>query len=838
MDNEFENSNKEIKKDFDILDNINISKILKINQKEEKINSSKYISQLYKDIIGNNYIIKSPFGYNNFLIYTDYITSGRSLNSIENFINNKILPTYTNIHSTINFCSEQTSNLYKESKDILRDYYNAWGNYSIIYHGQGCTNAIYKCIDLLNIKHYIKFYKNLESLVKIHNTIFKECQFKGDELKKRKMQYEIMTRDLRRKIDKYFRLFFYQCNFCHKIKSFEKNLYKCLLCNDENGNNYYFDCEGKYHIHEKTKIHINNLKRFYENSQNNLFNNKNDPREYSNFLDEIRKNYKITKDKVNWKRIPYNYDEEESKLHYIYDLIKDYKRFKPVIFISIYENNSNKLSWIESQSEVIIINNIEELHSIITSKEYINRYIKIGSFTAVSNITGLLIDVDAFSIEMHKNGGFVFFDYSSSFSDLEINMNEKLSDDYRKKLGFNNNFSEDDIKKYCYKDGIYLSPHRFIGGLNTPGVLIIHNRITMNILKSTYLGNGTVNYNLNNNNNNNYILNFEMKDESSTPNIIGIIRIGLMTYIRSKINSKLIIDIYDEYNKLMDNINEPNIYFFENEILKNKTHIPIFSFIIFYGDKFYHPNFICALLNDIFGIQTNFSSFCAPDYEKLLLKNKFDNIEEFKNFFIEGFEIFKPGYTRLNLPYFYPKFIIEYIIKAIKFICKNAQLFLGLYNYDIKNGKFFFYNKNELPKITISKMFKFDEFKNEEINIFESSYLDKDNSSYKYYESKNSKKFDEDITSGNTENVKENNEKLKSDDEIVGEISKEKLEIIFKKIEDYCCSDLLFNNLKEAQLEIQSQPRIYELESNDKFRWFLLYKDVKEEIQIYFKMLK
>ena len=85
---------------------------------------------------------------------------------------------------------------------------------------------------------------------------------------------------------------------------------------------------------------------------------------------------------------------------------------------------------------------------------------------------------------MHKNGGLVFFVYIGA-PYLKINLNGKLSDEYRKKLNFNNKLSKEDITKYCYKDGIFFSPHKFIGGPNIPGILIIHNRITMNTLKPT-----------------------------------------------------------------------------------------------------------------------------------------------------------------------------------------------------------------------------------------------------------------------------------------------------------------------------------------------------------------
>jgi selenocysteine lyase/cysteine desulfurase len=518
-----------------MMKNIDISKILK---KNNLYSSKEYLNKMYQNIIGNNYIMKSPFDFDNFLIYCDYTASGRGLNSLEDFITDKVLPKYANLHSTVGFCSEQTSSLSRESKDILRDYCNAWGNFSIIYHGQGCTGAIYKCIDLLNIKHYVKFYETLESLAKIHNTLFKENNYKEYEIKK-KIRYEIMTRDLRRKIDKYYRLFFFKCNFCHKFKTFDKIIYRCLLCKDKDGKNLCFGSEGEYYSHEKTDFHISNRKEFYKNPNKNLFNIENDSKEYSNFLDEIRRNYKITEEKVNWGRVEEHYEEEESKLYYIYDLIKDYKRFKPVVFVSIYEHNSNKLSWIETQAEVITVNNLEELHKKLISEEYKNRYIKIGSFTAASNITGLLIDVDAFSIEMHKNGGFAFFDYASAAPYLQINVNSILPDEYRKKLKFENKFSKEDIEKYCYKDGIFYSPHKFIGGPNTPGILIIHNRITMNSLKPTQAGGGTVNYVFEGKIE--YSLDIEVKEESGTPNIIGGIRNGVMTYIRSKIEHDLLL---------------------------------------------------------------------------------------------------------------------------------------------------------------------------------------------------------------------------------------------------------------------------------------------------------
>ena len=160
-----------------------------------------------------------------------------------------------------------------------------------------------------------------------------------------------------------------------------------------------------------------------------------------------------------------------------------------------------------------------------------------------------------------------------------------------------------------------------------------------------------------------------------------------MIKVRQEISHEFVIKKEEEYNKLfVDKLKGiPNLYILHNKYLKNKPHLPIYSFMISYGNnKFLHPNFICALLNDFFGIQSHPGCSYAPNYGAFLLgfdKNE-NYYEEIQKVVILGYEIFKPGYCRLNLPYFYPKYIIEYIINAIKFICKNGHLLLGLYELD------------------------------------------------------------------------------------------------------------------------------------------------------------
>ena len=633
---------------------------------EKGIDPQVFCDRLFDDMIGNNIQFESPITDENgnkmkkYLIYADFTASGKGLRQIENFIQDQVLPTYANVHSTVGHCAEITTKYLKESKDILRKYTNASGNYSIIFHGQGATGGVHKLIEVLSIKKYELFYNNL-------SIAYQLLQKNGNDI------IEIYKDSIIKTIIEQFNELFLNINFCYKIKE-NNNKYtvKCILCKTDLQN------EGDYHKHIEGTSHKNFLKEFKENPKE-LF--EMHGHQISDFIDIIGNKYKVS--------------NKES----IIKLINDYKKFKPVVFYSLYEHNSNSLSWKETQSEIVIINaDYDKFYDKLEEelKKYKDNYIKIGSFTASSNITGLLLDIDLISILMHKEKGFAFFDYAAGAPYLQIDLNDPLPDSYRKLLGFKQLNDYEKIK--CFKDGVFFSPHKFIGGPNTPGVLITHDRIYRNQLKPTQPGGGTVNFVYKNLID--YIQDVELKEESGTPNIIGSIRLGLMISIRSKIPHDFIIKKEEYYIKLFLNELEkiPNLYILHDSLLRNKAHVPVFSFMISFGDKFLHPNFICALLNDLFGIQSRPGCSCAPNYGSFLLgfdkdTNKY---KKFGQLIQEGYEIFKPGYLRLNLPYFYPEYIIKHIIKSIKYICENGHLLLGLYHYDIKSGKFFHFNSTPI----------------------------------------------------------------------------------------------------------------------------------------------
>ena len=491
------------------------------------------------------------------------------------------------------------------------------------------------------------------------------------------------------------------------------------------------------------------------------------------------------KDFIDIIRINYNFSSNESILR----LINDYQKFKPVVFYSLYEHNSNSLSWKETQCEIVVIEADYEIFYDVLKLEldkHKDNYIKIGSFTASSNITGLLLDVDKIAVLMHQANGFAFFDYAAAAPYLKIDVNDPLPDDYRELLGFVPLSPEEKTK--AFKDGMFFSPHKFIGGPNTPGVLIAHDRIYRNQLKPTQPGGGTVNFVYKDNID--YIHDVEYKEESGTPNIIGSIRLGLMISIRQKIPHDFIIKKDEEYISLflkgLENI--PNLYILHDDLLKNRTHIPVFSFMISFGDKFLHPNYICALLNDLFGIQSRPGCSCAPNYGRYLLGFDKDDVmvELLQSIISSGNDIFKPGYLRLNLPYFYPKYVIEYVIEAIKFICENGHLFLGLYYYDIKSGKFYHY-RNKNKEIDLS------------LNLFDFSA---------------NLPINEDLYAHKNEKIL-NEEELKN---IMNDVKKYMNNYQYLKNTFF-----IYNN------QLRSRRNDYQnFGEMDNGRWFCIYKDVKE----------
>ena len=304
---------------------------------------------------------------------------------------------------------------------------------------------------------------------------------------------------------------------------------------------------------------------------------------------------------------------------------------------------------------------------------------------------------------MHKHNGLAFFDYASGAPYLKMDMNKVLPESYRELL-FPNCYVDEEEEHLCFKDAMFFSPHKFLGGVNTPGVLIIQQRCVRNLLVPSEPGGGSVLFVTEHTQN--YVKNIESREESGTPDIIGGVRIGLSLLLREKIDHTYVLEIEDRINQLVKEklFNIPNLHILsDTEFIGDQPHTPIYSFLISYKGKFFHPNFISALLNDLFGIQSRPGCSCASLFGQYLLGIPQEYLHKLEILTCTGKEIYRPGYTRLNFPYFYPQYLIDYIIFAIEFCTEHAFKFFPLYAFKKESGN----SIGLIPEITIIGGFLF-----------------------------------------------------------------------------------------------------------------------------------
>ena len=274
-----------------------------------------------------------------------------------------------------------------------------------------------------------------------------------------------------------------------------------------------------------------------------------------------------------------------------------------------------------------------------------------------------------------------------------------------------------------------------IGGINTPGVLVVKKHLVTQVQPPSRSGGGTVFYV--SNTHHRFLSNRIERFEGGTPNIVGIIRTG-MTFLAKrrihdefsrivsqtqpntfgdldinrshdeKLTRKFIDSEFQTYDRVVKTLKKtaPNLVLLGNYINESPKkhapkHLPIFSFLIRCGQRFLHYNYVCAILNDLFGIQTRGGCQCAGPFSQRLLglstidqygeevPNKIN--EEVENALLyhkEKAELLRPGYTRLSLPFKGLREVeIDYVLKALAWTAENAWAFLPQYRCNHRTGE-------------------------------------------------------------------------------------------------------------------------------------------------------
>ncbi len=471
------------------------------------------LSHIRDAVIGRDEVVDGPFGPRR-VTYADYTASGRSLDFIEDFIREAVLPLYANTHTESSGTGLQTTRFREDAREIVQRCVGATDEHAVLFCGSGSTGAIDRMINVLNL------------------------------------------------------------------------------------------------------------------------------------------------------RLPANLDERFA----LSEQIPPGDR--PVVFIGPFEHHSNELPWRESIAGVVTIRENADGHVDLTHLEeelarYADRPLLIGSFSAASNVTGIITDTAAVSSLLHRHGALSFWDFAAAAPYVGIVMGPVDPDD-----------------PLSYKDAIFLSPHKMIGGPGTPGVLVARRELFTNRVP-VVPGGGTVAYV--NPLEHRYLDDIEHREEGGTPDIIGAIRTGLVFKLKEAVGIEAIREAEESFIRraIASWSENPNL-----EILGNPDadRLSIVSFVVRYGERYLHHNFVVALLNDLFGIQSRGGCSCAGPYGHRLLGIDIERSHRFEREISRGCEGIKPGWVRVNFNYFVDERVFDFILEAVHLVARDGWRLLPQYTFDPATG--------------------------------------------------------------------------------------------------------------------------------------------------------
>ncbi len=491
---------------------------------------SELAERIRRGIIGEGELMDGPFGPRR-VTYADYTASGRSLDFIEDFIRDAVLPRYANTHTESSGTGLQTGRLREEARQIIRDAVGGTEDDLVIFCGSGATAAVNKLIGILEL------------------------------------------------------------------------------------------------------------------------------------------------------RIPAGLDQR----YHLSTAIPAAQR--PVVFVGPYEHHSNELPWRESVADVVVIGEDADGHIDLADLErQLNRYSRrpllIGSFSAASNVTGILTDTSAVATLLHSRGALSFWDYAAAgpYVDIRMSASGPLAGDH--------------------KDAVFLSPHKFPGGPQTPGVLIVRRELVRNAVP-TSPGGGTVAFV--DPVGHRYLDDPVAREEGGTPAIVESVRAGLVVALKQAVGTDVITA---REERLWQHVLHRWADVAQIEVLGNQRarRLSIVSFRIRYGSLYLHHNFVVAVLNDLFGIQARGGCSCAGPYGHRLLAIGTARSHAFRAEIGHGCEGIKPGWTRVNLNYFISAAQADYIAAAVELIAADGYRLLPSYRFDPHTGLWRHVSGAPRPALTLAEV--------------------------------------------------------------------------------------------------------------------------------------
>ncbi len=357
---------------------------------------------------------------------------------------------------------------------------------------------------------------------------------------------------------------------------------------------------------------------------------------------------------------------------------------RPIVFISHMEHHSNQTSWLETIADVEIIPSCEKgLFCLDNLKDLLEKYsdrtIKIASITSCSNVTGIKTPFHEAAKLMHQYNGVCFVDFACSGPYVEIDMHPADPE--------------------AYLDAIFFSPHKFLGGPGTSGVLIFNKKLYNNMIPDCP-GGGTVSW-TNPWGEHKYIDNIEDREDGGTPGFLQVIKTALAIELKEEMGIENILQREHEIVDYVFSQLEP----VENIKILAGQHKDRLGVVSFFIDDL-HFNLGVKILNDRFGIQTRGGCSCAGTYGHYLLHVDQETSNKLVNEITIGDLIKKPGWIRMSIHPTTTDEEIAYVCNSIKELAENHQTWALDYSYNKNTNEFIHKNASSFEDELVESWFK------------------------------------------------------------------------------------------------------------------------------------
>ncbi len=376
------------------------------------------------------------------------------------------------------------------------------------------------------------------------------------------------------------------------------------------------------------------------------------------------------------------------------DYLKLPEELRPIVFVTHMEHHSNQTTWLETIADVVVLSpNSEGLVDLndleVKLEKNQNRKLKIGAFTACSNVTGIETPYHQMAKIIHKHGGYCFIDFAASAPYAKIDMHPP---DSEAKL-----------------DAIFFSPHKFLGGPGSSGVMIFDSQLYKNKVPDQP-GGGTVDW-TNPWGQHKFVSNIEAREDGGTPAFLQAIKAALCIKLKEEMNVEKMRTREEELI---------NIAFTELKKIKS-LHILAghlqkrLGAISFYIDDI-HYNLLVKLLNDRYGIQARGGCSCAGTYGHYLLHVDPQRSKRITDKIDEGDLSEKPGWVRISIHPTMTNEELYFITNAIGEIVDNIGNWQNDYTYDIHKNEYFHISLDGKEKERVKSWFDLSQKESVEID--------------------------------------------------------------------------------------------------------------------------